>query len=116
MFDFEKLDVYYKAQELNEIIVQLLKTERSIDSVIRNQLRRASLSIILNLAEGSGKLSMADKRNFYFIARGSTYECTAIFETLKYEKIISREQFQKYYNHFELVSKMILGLIQSLSA
>ncbi len=41
---------------------------------IRDQFERASLSIVLNIAEGSGRLTEADKRRFYSIALGSLKE------------------------------------------
>ncbi len=47
---------------------------------LRDQLQRASSSIVLNLAEGAGRFSIGDKRRFYKIAFGSLRECQAIFE------------------------------------
>ena len=52
---------------------------------LKDQLRRASSSIALNLSEGSAKDSRADRRRFYFIALGSVRECEAIIELLKPE-------------------------------
>jgi four helix bundle protein len=54
MFEFERLSVYEKAKKLNKSVTLFL--EKSIvDSVTKNQLRRASFSILLNIAEGSGR-------------------------------------------------------------
>jgi hypothetical protein len=50
MFDFEKLIVYKKAKEFNSGIRQFLK-EAKLDPTTNDQLRRASFSIVLNLAE-----------------------------------------------------------------
>jgi len=48
MFDFEKLDVYQKAKQFNKEVYHFLRTSKEIDTVSKNQLRRASLSIMLN--------------------------------------------------------------------
>lgn len=51
-------------------------------SYLRDQLFRASASIALNLAEGSGKPTEAEQKRFYSIALGSLRECQAILELL----------------------------------
>ena len=113
MFDFEKLEVYQKAKSLNKMVQQLIRSNRTIDSYLRDQLRRASISMVINIAEGSGKFSLGDKRNFYTISRGSVYECVSLFELLLDDASIDAETFQKFYAEFETVSKMLFGLIQS---
>ena len=52
------------------------------NSVIKNQFERATLSIVLNLAEGSGKITSRDKRKFYSIALGSLRESQTILELI----------------------------------
>jgi four helix bundle protein len=78
-------------------------------------LRRAGISTVINIAEGSGKFTKADKRNFYTIARGSVYECVALIDILFDEDKISEEIFRRFYGRFESISKMLSGLIKSLS-
>lgn len=113
MFDFENLEVYKKTKELNKEILKFLRENKQIDSYIRDQLRRASISTVINIAEGSGKFSKADKRNFYTIARGSTYECVSLLEIIFEENQITKEKFDYFYQKFEISSKMLLGLINS---
>ena len=57
--------------------------------VLKDQLRRASLSICLNLAEGSGKMSVKDQRHFYTIARGSARETQALIQILNRTDLIT---------------------------
>jgi len=113
MFDFEKLDVYRNAKELNKEILKFLRDNKNIDSYVRDQLRRASISMVINIAEGSGKFSKPDKRNFYTIARGSVYECVSLFELILEEKQVSEESYKYFYQKLEIISKMLLGLINS---
>jgi four helix bundle protein len=114
MFDFEKLDVYQAAKSVHKDVMALLKKTVLIETSYRNQLRRASLSVILNLAEGSGKQTPADKKNFYYTARGSLYECVALFDAITNEEIISELEHREYYLRYEKISKMLFGLIQSV--
>lgn len=113
MFDFENLDVYKKAKELNKEVLNFLKENKQIDSYIRDQFKRASVSIVINIAEGSGKFSKADKRNFYTTARGSVYECVSLLEIIFEENQIVKEKFDYFYQKFEVLSKMLFGLINS---
>ncbi|MBI4114824.1 MAG: four helix bundle protein [Candidatus Niyogibacteria bacterium] len=113
MFDFHNLDVYTKAKKLNKEILRFLKENKQIDSYIRDQLKRASISIVINIAEGSGKFSKADKRNFYTIARGSVYECVSLIELIFDEEAVSKERYGDFYQKYETLSKMLLGLINS---
>ncbi len=113
MFDFEKLELYKKAKELNHEVLAFLRENKTIDNYLRDQLKRASISTVINIAEGSGKFSKADKRNFYTVARGSVYECVSLFEIIVEENVIDRSQFNYFCNQFETVSKMLLGLIRS---
>ena len=115
MFDFENLDVYKKAKELNKEVLRFLKENKNIDSYLRDQLRRASISTVINIAEGSGKFSKADKKNFYTTARGSAYECVSLFEIIFEENQIDKILFNNFYQKFEVISKMLLGLINSQS-
>jgi four helix bundle protein len=63
MFDFQNLEIYKKAKNFHRSCKNLIKTYK-LDSYVNNQLGRASLSIALNIAEGNGKFSKADRRVF----------------------------------------------------
>ena len=113
MFDFEQLKVYQKARELNVRFLGLTKSD-TLDSVTRDQLRRASFSIILNIAEGSGRFSDRDRRRFYVIARGSVFECVAIIDFMVLTKTINEKVRQSLYAHLEELSKMLFAMIRRL--
>ncbi len=109
MFD----KVYHDAKALNKDILYFVKNSKQTDSYLRDQLRRASISIVINIAEGSGKFSKADKRNFYTISRGSAYECVSVLDIIHEEQQLSDEDYKKFYSRYEIISKMLLGLINS---
>jgi four helix bundle protein len=113
MFDFEKLIVYQKAKVFNSETRNYLKTTK-LDLTTVDQLRRASLSIVLNIAEGSGRFSKADRRNFFIISRSSVFEVVAIYDVLKDESLISNEDFSGLYMLAEELSKILLTMIKNL--
>lgn len=63
LFDHERLKVYQMAVEVDGLIYQALP--RRGQRELREQLERASLSVIANIAEGAGRTSPKDKRRFY---------------------------------------------------
>ena len=113
MFDFEKFPVYQEAELFYLEIIKLFK-ENKINKDIKDQLKRASMSIVLNIAEGAGKYSKNDKKNFYVISRGSANECVALLRILKLEKIINDKQYNILYNQLFNIGKMLSGLINSM--
>ncbi|MFA5035446.1 MAG: four helix bundle protein [Candidatus Margulisiibacteriota bacterium] len=114
VFDFEKFPVYKLAlgyaKQAEDLLIQLdlPKTSR-----IADQLSRASLSISLNIAEGAGRYSKADKKHFYITARGSVFECVAILDVLLAKAKIDLAIRAKQYAILEELSKMLSGLINS---
>jgi len=114
MFDFEKLIVYQKAKSARKATYDLLARKSKLDRTASDQLNRAIMAIILNIAEGTGKSSKPDKRNFFTIARGSVYEVVAILDILSDDGILNSDEHDQLYSTYEEISKMLLGLISSL--
>jgi four helix bundle protein len=78
-FGVERLDAYRVALEFQGLIPQLLPPKGHAH--LRDQLERASASVVLNLAEGAGRRALNEKVHFYAIARGSAAESAAIMLT-----------------------------------
>ena len=80
---FRKLEVYQISIRVLTIGAEIGQLLPSGHGEIRDQLRRASLSIPLNIAEASGKTQAADQRRFFAIARGSAMECAALVDACR---------------------------------
>jgi four helix bundle protein len=111
--DFEKLTVYHRAKEFNRKINEDVLSLQSINRIIKDQLRRASLSIVLNIAEGCSRFSKADRKNFFIISRGSAFESVAILDVLS-PGIIENELLSALKSLAEEISKMLFVMIRNL--
>ncbi len=115
MFDFEKLEVYQEMRVVNLKVLKNLFTQKAVlDPYLLDQFKRASLSALLNLAEGTGRMSGPDKKKFYTTARASVFECVAILQILLDTEVIEKSLYDELYEGFEKVSRMLLGMIRSM--
>src|SRR5207249_150488 len=89
-FDHEKLDVYREAIEFCGWVGDFLNTVTA-KAAAKDHLDRASTSTPLNIAEGNGKFSAADRSRFFEIARGSAVECAACLDVLVARKLVTEE-------------------------
>jgi len=112
-FLFENLEVYQRAVNFAERITVLTKTFPAQGHYhLVDQLRRASLSISLNIAEGNGRWHAKDRKNFFWIARGSVFECVPLLELCRREKLISEQEWVDLKSELEVLSKMLTALIK----
>ena len=95
MFDHEKFEAYQLSIVYWESALHLLTQIPPGNSTIKDQLKRASSSISLNIAEGSGRSKTEDRKRFYAIARGSAMECAAISDLIiRLEPELKHEIFE----------------------
>ena len=106
LFDHEKLDVYRIARSFFQL-VQPMRT-RTLPRDTREQLERASLSILTNIAEGAGKTARSDKQRIYEIARGSAGECAGILDTMQLRGFITAAQYSE-------ARALLIRVVQMLS-
>jgi len=90
-FGHEKLDVYQLSIRYVGWVYEYAEKLGGPQRHARDQWLRASQSIPLNIAEGNGKTSNADRRRFFEIARGSAFECAAIQDVLVVSGAMDRE-------------------------
>ena len=83
MLGHERFEAYQISIRFIKSALTLADTIPAGYSMIKDQFKRAALSIPLNIAEGSGKSYAADRRKSYNIARGSAMECAAICDVLE---------------------------------
>jgi four helix bundle protein len=116
MFDFEKLDVYQVVKSSNSKVLKFIFEDATLDPYLKDQWKQATLSIILNLVEGTGRMNNTEKKHFLTIARGSVFESVALLETSKDLGLLNETQFKEFYDGYEQISKMLLGMIRSYSS
>jgi four helix bundle protein len=114
-FEFQKWPVYRQSIEVvrasHQICARLPK--QGVRS-IADQLRRASESIPLNIAEGSARYTRADKVNFFRIARGSVFECAAIVDVLRTMDLDLDAELNSLEQNLVNIGKMMSGFIRYL--
>ena len=115
MFDFERLEVYGYARELVRKVHYFIAENESLEPNFAKKLKSTVTSILYNLAEGTGKMTHADKRHFLTISRSSVFETVAVLHVMLDLNIITEEQYKSFYDDLEQVSKMLLGMIRSFS-
>ena len=67
----ENLDVYQKSTQFLALASQIIEHMPKGNSVLNDQLKRAALSTVLNIAEAAGRTTKSDNRRHFAIARGS---------------------------------------------
>ncbi len=112
---FEDLKVWQKAREVNLKIYKLSnKGTFSKDFGLRDQIRRASVSIVSNVAEGFERNGNKEFGQFLSIAKASAGEVRAQLYVAKDLEYITNEEFTEVAECIVSVSKMISGLMSYL--
>ena len=112
VLSFQRLDVYKCSIEMLELCVHVLNSIPRGHHKLVDQLKRSSRSVVLNIAEGYGKITRKDKANFYAIARGSAMETAAVFDVLKVNELVDPEQ----YRQAMILSDRIIAMLSKMTA
>jgi four helix bundle protein len=107
--DCERLDCYRVAVEFQTIAARLVPNRRV--GALRDQLDRASVSIVLNIAEGAGRRLSRDKANYFTIARGSATECAAVLDLLLARGLLTPAQHRHGRGLLVRIVQMLTRLI-----
>lgn len=114
MFQFENLNLYKQSIDFSKSIYILTKRWPKDEQFgLSNQIRRAAVSISLNIAEGSSR-TKKDFAHFLDLSRGSCFECIAALNIAKECDYITQKEYSECYDRCESISRMISGLKKSL--
>ena len=114
LFDHEKLNVYSQALDfITWVAVVLERVPKNV--AVYNQLDRASTSIPLNIAEGTGKFTAPDRCRYYDSARGSALECAAALDVLVAKQILQKSEISEGKEILRPIVSMLVGLIKSVA-
>ena len=114
-FDHERLDVYQTAVEWVSLVQDVADALPRGRSNLADQLQRAASSITLNIAEGAGEFSGAEKARFYRIAKRSATECAAILDVAKRRASISQDHFAEGRSLLLRIVGMLVKLVRAHS-
>ncbi|MFA5271416.1 MAG: four helix bundle protein [Candidatus Omnitrophota bacterium] len=115
IFDFEKLRVYEIALEFVYKIFRITKElPRDYQYSLGDQIRRAALSVVNNIAEGSGKLSKKEKSQFYRVALNSARECIPMLTILGKENLLSESDGHNLRESCIYICNMLGKLIAAI--
>ena len=112
VFMFENLKVYQKAVDFADRAAGLTEGFPRGYRYLADQLNRASLSIAANIAEGNGRFTKADRKNFFIIARGSVQECVPLLELARRRNLVEDGVHEQLKSRLEEVARMLSGLIK----
>jgi four helix bundle protein len=113
---FEDIIAWQKARHSTRLVYQITSASAfSADYDLRNQIRRASVSIMANIAEGFGRHSDKEFANFINIAHGSATEVQSHLYVASDMGYVGKEDFEKLYDLMGEICRMLYALRQKLS-
>jgi len=115
---FEDIIAWQKAREIVNDLYNIIENDDRFrkDYNLRDQVFRASFSIMLNIAEGFGRRTNKEFIQFLNVAHGSTAEIQSALYIAVDRKYINEINFTFLYDKAGEISKMIMGLIKYLSS
>src|SRR6267143_6209008 len=112
---FEEITVWRKSRELTKLVYEATKREKfARDFALRDQIRRASVSIMSNIAEGFERSGTAEFNQFLATAKGSAGEVRAQLYVALDQGYIAQTGFETLVSSATQISRMISGLMSYL--
>ena len=114
MFRFQSLEIYKKSKVFHLSCKKLLK-QSYYDKYTADQLTRASFSVVLNIAESSGRFTKLDRRKYLIISRSSAFESAAALDVMHDSETITTQQYEQLLANAEEISTILYTMIGNLS-
>ena len=112
---FEEIQAWQKAHEVTLPVYRITTNGNfAKDYGLKDQIRRASVSIMANIAEGHGRRSNSEFANFLNVSRGSVAEVQSHLYVALGLGCISQQDFDELYGQLTEISRMTLSLAQYL--
>jgi len=112
---FEELWFYQEARELTNAVYVVTRTaDFRRDRSLVDQIRRACVSIVSNIAEGYERGSSTEMIQFFYIAKGSCGEVRAQLQIAADQSYITDEQFRELSQRARRISGMIANFVKSV--
>jgi four helix bundle protein len=112
---FEDIEAWKKARELTKVIYAFTSQGKlATDFSLRDQLRRASVSIMANIAEGFEREGNKEFRQFLAMAKGSVGEVKALLYVALDSGLVSSEPFQRFMALADEISRLLAGFLRCL--
>lgn len=111
---FRDIVSWQKSHILCVDVYKILQNNK--DYSFKDQIQRAAVSIMNNIAEGHSKRSRKSFRNFLLIAKGSAAEVESMLELGKSLKYFSVEQYTDLTSRVDEISRLISGLVKFLES
>ena len=116
MFRFEKFDVWHRALDFAAEVYRATSPFPSDERFgLTSQMRRASVSVSSNIAEGSSRSSDADFARFVEIGYGSLMEVVSQLTTARNETFLADELYGDIYRSADALGRMLSGLKSKLT-
>ena len=112
-FDHDKLDVYTCALALVDLVDRVVEQMPNGRAHLKDQLDRATPSVVLNIAAGAGEFSPGDKKRFYRMARRSAAESAATLDLIARRNHAPPDMLAKARAHLERIVAMLIRMTQS---
>jgi len=115
-FNFQDFQVYKDARQLRIELNQITKAwPREEKYVLIDQLKRALLSVMLQIAEGSNRKTDKDKALFFNRSHTSIDEIVACLDAAVDDNLITKDQYADFYKKCENIAKQFRGLAKYLN-